>query len=358
MLERLIIPHKLHSRDKVAAITLSWGGPQKFPLKYQRGKKQLEDTFNLEIVETPNCLKHDNLLHDNPQLRLDDLRWAFSNPEIKGIFSTIGGADSIRLLNYLSQEDYDLIKKNPKPFVGMSDSTVTHFICLKSGIRTYYGPSVMFGFGENNGIHEYTKNSVSNTLFECTHGEIDWNSTIVMLDNDNWNQTNISRYGYQNTPWRFIQGDGKFEGRLIGGNLDVIMSMILGTDLFPSLEFFNESILFLECTDIDRGLEFLPYWLRNLGAQGILNKIHGILYAKPGVEIDHAKGDRNEEYTNYIRKSLLHDEIILNICKEFSITNIPIVTNMDFGHVVPQHLVPYGAMVTIDSNKRQIFINH
>lgn len=89
---------------------------------------------------------------DNPQARAADLHAAFADRTIDGIVSTIGGDDSIRLLPHL---DLDLIRTNPKVFVGYSDTTITHLACLRAGVQTFYGPAVMAGFGENAGLHDY-----------------------------------------------------------------------------------------------------------------------------------------------------------------------------------------------------------
>ena len=87
---------------------------------------------------------------------------AFADPAIKGIISTIGGDDSIRLLPYL---DLQVIRDNPKVFLGYSDTTVTHLACFKAGLVSFYGPSVMAGFAEHGGIFPYTAASVRQTLF-------------------------------------------------------------------------------------------------------------------------------------------------------------------------------------------------
>ena len=79
-------------------------------------------------------------LYNNPQARAEDLMEGFKNNDIKAIFSTIGGDESIRILPYI---DYNIIMQNPKIFMGYSDTTITHFICQKAGIVSFYGPSIM-----------------------------------------------------------------------------------------------------------------------------------------------------------------------------------------------------------------------
>lgn len=157
MLSDLIIPIALKAGDKVATVSLSWGGAgeELFRNRYEAGKKQLQDTFGVQVVEMPNTLKGGDFIYDNPQARVDDLHTAFLDPEIKGVISCIGGSDSVRLIDMV---DYDIIRKNPKVFMGYSDTTVTHFMCMKAGLRSFYGPAIMAGFAENAGMHEYLKN--------------------------------------------------------------------------------------------------------------------------------------------------------------------------------------------------------
>ncbi len=89
----MIKPQKLQPGDKVATVSLSWGGPGTIPHRYEAGKKQLQDEFGLVVVEMPHTLSDADWLHRNPQARADDLMAAFADPTIKGIISTIGGDD-------------------------------------------------------------------------------------------------------------------------------------------------------------------------------------------------------------------------------------------------------------------------
>jgi len=116
----MIKPPKLMPGDTVAAISLSWGGAHTFPHRYLAGRQQLQDTFGLRVIESRYALKDAAWLARNPQARAEDLMQAFADPTIKAIISTIGGDDSIRILPYL---DLDVIRANPKIFLGYSDTT-------------------------------------------------------------------------------------------------------------------------------------------------------------------------------------------------------------------------------------------
>ena len=115
---KLITPKRLTSGDKVATISMSWGGAGDLPHRYLKGKERLIQIFNLEVTETKHALQ-------SAEWRANDLMEAFADPSIKAIISNIGGDDSVRMLKYI---DLEVIRNNPKIFLGFSDSTVTHFI--------------------------------------------------------------------------------------------------------------------------------------------------------------------------------------------------------------------------------------
>lgn len=155
-------PRRLERGDRVAAISLSWGGPGAYPHRYEAGKRQIESEFGLEVVETRHALRDPDWLQANPGARAEDLMEAFEDPEIAGIISTIGGDDSIRLLPFL---DPGVFRANPKVFLGYSDTTVTHLALSRAGIVSFYGPSILAGFAENAGMFHYMVSSVRRAVF-------------------------------------------------------------------------------------------------------------------------------------------------------------------------------------------------
>ena len=155
-------PQLLKPGDTVATLSLSWGGAGTFPHRYEAGKKQLEDVFGLNVIETKNALKSADYIYKNPQARAEDLMEAFSDSSVKAIISNIGGDDSIRTLPFT---DLSVIRNNPKIFLGFSDTTVTHMACYKADLTSFYGTSVLVGFAENGGMHQYQIEDIKRTLF-------------------------------------------------------------------------------------------------------------------------------------------------------------------------------------------------
>ncbi len=72
------------------------------------------------------------------EARLEDFHAAWADPQVKDIMAN-GGNGAIRLL---PQIDYDLIRANPKIFMGLSDVTGLHLAIHKmAGPVTLHGPS-------------------------------------------------------------------------------------------------------------------------------------------------------------------------------------------------------------------------
>ena len=168
----MIKPKMLRRGDKIAIVSLSWGGlgDKNLIHKYYIAKERLENDFGLEVVTMPNALKGTEYIYNHPDKRAKDLMDAFKDESIKGIFCAIGGDDTIRLLPYI---DYETIKNNPKIFMGYSDTTVNHFMMNKAELVSFYGPSIMAEFGEYVKMFDYTKEAVKNILFkECKDYEI------------------------------------------------------------------------------------------------------------------------------------------------------------------------------------------
>lgn len=340
----MIKPRKLQPGDTVAAISLSWGGAGTFPHRYEIGKQQLQNEFDLNVVETPHALRDAEWLHKNPQARADDLMRAFADPTIKAIISTIGGDDSIRLLPYL---DLNIIRENPKIFMGYSDTTTTHLLCYKAGLVSFYGPAVMTEFAENCGILPYVSEHVRRTLFSSTPvGTIDpcrdgW--TVERLDwADPENQAR-KRNLTPSTGWNYIQGGGIHQGHLLGGCLDVL-EFLRGTDFWPEPSAWQNAILFLETSEDAPPPDALKYALRSYASMGILKKLSGILFGRPG---GNTPPDMFHEY----------DEVFhLVVTEEEGLSELPIVTHMDFGHTDPKFILPYGVQAEIDCDEEKFSI--
>ncbi len=337
---KLIKPPRLRAGDTVATVSLSWGGAGDEDLlwRYQLGKQRLERQFGLKVVEMENTLKGSKYLYQHPQARAKDLMDAFSNPEIRAVFSCIGGEESIRMLPYV---DFDVLRRNPKIFVGYSDTTITHLICLKAGLSSFYGPSLLAELAENIQIYDYTAGWLRRALFEAKPLGTVAPASEWTKERLEWTPENaaVAKAVLPNRGYELLQGSGKVRGRLIGGCLEVL-EMAKCTPLWPSKKMFDGAILFFETSETMPPPDYVEYWFRNYGSQSILQKARAILFAKPYQEKYY------EEYKASIRRVLA----------ELRLFDLPVFYNMTFGHNEPMCVLPYGAIAQVDCECRTFTI--
>jgi muramoyltetrapeptide carboxypeptidase LdcA involved in peptidoglycan recycling len=274
-------PDKLKRGDKIALVSLSWGGAgdPDIQWRYNQGKERLQKIFGLEVIEMKHTLAGTEYIYNHPKKRAEDLMNAFQDNSIKGIIACIGGIESIRMQPYI---DFDIINKNPKVFMGYSDTTTTHLFCYKAGISSIYGPTLLVDFAENVSMNQYTVEHIEKTLFKSeVIGRIapssEWTSEYLPWDEKN---KLIQRKYKPSQGYELLQGKGTVQGHLIGGCFEVFDSL-RGTEIFPKPEDFEDSILFLETSEEKPPAWFIECGLRNYGICGILDKIKGIIWGKP-----------------------------------------------------------------------------
>lgn len=329
-------PVHLAEGDAVAVLSPSWGGPNAFPEIFERGILKLSE-FGLRVKEFPTTRMSAEDLHRNPQLRARDLSDAFADPDIKAIVASVGGDDSVRLLHFL---DWNCISENPKIILGYSDITVLLAAFNIKGLVTFHGPCVMAGFAQLDafpGWHEHIKEMLFGTpdgykyerFAAFSEGYPDW--------------TDVSSLGKvsperSSTGWRWLQGEGSSFGTLFGGCIEVL-EFIKGTEFWPKQDFWNEKILFFETSEEKPTITQVKRMLRNYGLQGVFERTSALLFGR-------ARG-----YTDSEKESL--DRAILEVvAEEFDSPMLQVVTNMDFGHTDPQHILPLGVRVKLDRSSK------
>ncbi len=329
----MIKPFKLKAGDTVATVSLSWGGAGDEALKwrYEQGIQRLKEEFGLNVVEMPITLAGSDYVYHHPKERARDLMQAFLDPNIKAIFSCIGGEDSIRLLPYI---DFNVLKKYPKIFIGYSDSTVTHLMLQKAGVVSFYGASILMEFAENVQMFDYTKEAVKKNLFEI-EAPLDvlapayWSDEYLpwLIENKYKKRAVKPRTGYE-----VLQGEGIHEGILWGGCIEVL-EFCKGTQLWPDVDTFEGKLIFFETSEEMPSPQQLVYFLRNYVAAGILQKSAGLLFGKPYQDVHY------EAYK----------EAILKVVRtEAGLDKLPIFYNMPFGHTSPICVMPLGVKAQIN----------
>jgi len=332
------------NKSKIAIITPSWGGAAKFLHRYKIGKQQLIKEFGFKIVEMPNSLKSEEYIYKNPQARAEDINEAFSRRDIDGIFTTIGGEDSIRVLPYLNKK---IIKNNPKVFLGYSDITTLHLFLYSLGMVSFYGPSVMSSFAENGGIPSYLKKYFVKTVCNNSYPyEIKSNSNGYMINNFSWDDKNkqntkINRLNPSKNTNKLLNGKGVREGNLIGGCVETLEGL-KGTEFWPTKDKWQNAILFLETSEDTPNIDIFERYLRNYAIQGILKNLNGIILGR---------------HIGSIKEQIAYENSLLRVAiDEFGLNDLIIISNMDFGHTRPIFTIPYGIKARLNAKNRSLEI--
>jgi muramoyltetrapeptide carboxypeptidase LdcA involved in peptidoglycan recycling len=336
----LIRPPALQPGDTVALISLSSGASAAFPHRHEAGRRQLAETFGVDVVETPNALRDSGWLHDHPQARAEDLHWALTNDDVAGVVSTIGGEESIRTVPYL---DLDVIRTHPKVFMGFSDTTVQHLANRAAGIVSFHGPSLLAGFAENGGIDPYVEAAVRAAVFRAEPFELtaatQW--TEEFLD---WADPSLAgrrRRYWPNPGWQWLQGAEPVTGELIGGCAE-ILEMAKGSAIWPGDEAWDGAVFLLETSEDAPPQGTVELWLRNYLATGVLGRIGALLLARP------------MGYTQAQTFALW--DIVLGVLAEAQRPDLPVVANGDYGHTSPAGVLPLGCAARVDPVQRTMTV--
>lgn len=132
-------------------------------------------------------------------------------------------------------------------------------------------------------------------------------------------------------------------GPLIGGCLEVL-EFLRGTEVWPEDDAWEGAILFLETSEEAPDPVVLLRALRVYAAMGILGRLSGILFAKPGGDLP------VERWSGY-------EEALLRVVREEQgLGDLPIVSRVDFGHTDPTFVLPYGVEAEIDPVRERFSI--
>jgi len=311
----IIKPKALQKGDCVAIIAPS----SATDLKSVKNAEIMIRAMGLEPVMYPTCFTRYGHLSATDEERAKDINDAFLDKRINGIICLRGGYGTPRILEML---DYEMIKSNPKVFVGYSDITGLHMAFNKiCRMVTYHGPMATSGFGKVENEHvefeEYTYASIRRNIFT--------NEPVGLFNNP------------QNEELYTIVG-GKAKGEIIGGNLSLLIST-LGS---PYELDAKGKILFIE--DVDEPVYRIDRMLTSLALAGKFNDCAGIVLGT-WVNCEREK----KSYEDGLDLPL--EEVFNNTLVKY---NKPIISNFRAGHNYPQPTIAFGTFVEMDADKKEI----
>ena len=279
----------LNNNDKIALVVCSNG-------KNIEAKARLEklESILVEVGLVPVFTKY--IYKDKfgrgvkAQDRAKELMSFYENKEIKAIFDISGGDIANEVLDYL---DFDVIKRNYKPFFGYSDLT-----------------------------------TVLNTL-ESQTNEVNYLYQILNIIENEEIRTNFKNTFMKNeqilfdVKWRFLQGSS-VEGEVIGGNIRCFLKLV-GTKYFPKVD---NKVLFIE--GLGTSVEGLITHLSQLKQMNVFCNISGLLIGT---------------FTK-IEKEISVEELF-ELVKEYIPEHLPVVKTSEIGHAKDSKALKIGGMINI-----------
>jgi muramoyltetrapeptide carboxypeptidase len=300
-----VIPRRLSEGDVVGVVSPSRPVRPDLQYKLDAGIGLLQD-LGLKVRVGEHV--HSNALGyaATPVEKAQDINAMFRDREIGAIICAQGGDSANSCLPYL---DWQLIDSNPKIFMGMSDITVLlNAIQAKTGLVTFHGGDVMWGFGGN--PEQYELDEFKKRLFEAQTGPI------------------------PPARERRTIRSGQARGKLLGGNLRCLLKLA-GTPYFPDVA---GSVLFFEALNMSpEGCHALFHQLRQMG---VFDKVKGVL-------IGHVEGMQKRE------NSIQMESVLREVTADM---RFPILKTNDFGHNCPNTVLPVGTEVQFDADLQVIEI--
>lgn len=275
------------------------------PLDEQAAARWMRERgYRLRVY--PGALQKRGYLAGSDAQRLRDLHEAFADPDVGLVLSLRGGYGSPRLLDRI---DFDLLRRHAKPFVGYSDMTALHQgIARHAGFVSFHGPML---------VSDLLKGRMPPTeasLRGLVTGQL--RAGAVLAHPIAYPLTAVEH--------------GISHGRLIGGNLSMICSL-MGT----SWEIDTvDGILFIE--DVNEPLYRIDRLLNHLRLAGKLGGLMGVLAG------DFAGIEREP------LDALLHEY--------FGPLGIPVLSGWRSGHCDPNLTLPMGALVRLDAEQKVVVL--
>lgn len=282
---------------------ISPSSPQRDVARLERGVRYLESLGYRVKLGQHVYARHAGYLAGTDRQRAEDLHAMFRDPDVSAIFCARGGYGCARLLPLV---DFGLIRRHPKIFVGFSDVTVLQLAILRrTGLVTFSGamPSVDMADG-----------------FEPIAEEQFWRVL-----------TERRRPGTLRQPLALnIIRRGRTEGRLLGGNLSVLVSL-LGTGYLPAL---GGTILALE--DVGEATYRIDRMLVQLSMATARQPAAGVIYGSWSQPDTPAGSTPHRDVDEVLRERL-------------DIAVGPIASNLLYGHQAQKFTLPMGVMARLET---------
>ena len=294
--------------------TIAFCAPSGFldSVRMSLAKTRLEEK-GFYIVHEDSIYRRWGYLAGTDAQRASELMSYFKDKSVRAIFPGTGGYGSTRILSML---DYDIIKSNPKIFIGFSDITALHIAFNQlANLITFHTPNPMYGLGSKKGL-----DPISELYF--------W--SLLMNSNDYNYEIPFDLYGDSLKVQTMVPGISS--GKLVGGNLSLICSTMGSVYEAKTMG----SILFIE--DVGEAPYRIDRYLSELKLAGKLDLVNGIIIGR----FSRRETEAPDRSTDFQMHQVFQ--------QYFSKMKVPVIFNFPSGHGSKNVSLPLGCIVEINTD--------
>lgn len=344
----LLNPPKVAPGDRVAVVSPSFAAPAVAPEVHEQAMGRIRDLLGLEPVEYPTTRR----LGATPEARAADLNVAFGDPTIRAVLATIGGDDQITVIRHL---DGDLVRADPKPFLGYSDNTNLLSWLWTQGVAAFHGGSTQVQIGSGPALDDIHLRSLRAALFDGGRLEITEPGESEDFGVRWEDPAALTSYGEREPtePWTWAGPSRRVTGPTWGGCIE-ILQWVLAAGRFPAdPSVLDGGVLLLETSEeLIPALEFARI-TRSLGERGLLAAVDAVVVARPAASsFEH----RPDAAGRAAHRAAQRDAALEQISRYNPAAVV--VVGVPFGHTRPQWVLPYGGTMTVDSQEQKVWADY
>jgi muramoyltetrapeptide carboxypeptidase LdcA involved in peptidoglycan recycling len=345
---KIVKPPKAVAGDKVAVLSPSFAAPGVAPAIHEQAMSRLAEVTGLVPVEYPTTRK----LGATAQERAADLNAAFADPEIRAVLATIGGEDQITVISHL---DADLLRADPKPFLGYSDNTNLLNWLWTNGVAAFHGGSTQVHLGPGPGLDLIHEASLKAALLTGGTLEITEPGESEDIGRDWQDPRALTEYGEREAtePWTWAGPERKITGPTWGGCIEIIQWALTAGRFPVDPGVLAGGVLLLETSEERIPAREFAWITRSLGERGLLEAIDAVVVARPPTSDFQHRPSAEERAA---KRAEQRDAAIETVARYNP--DAVVVVGPPFGHTRPQWIVPYGGEMTVDGTTQRLWADY
>ncbi|MDZ4664222.1 MAG: LD-carboxypeptidase [Bacteroidota bacterium] len=275
-----------------------------------RSKDQIEPaiailkSWGLKVELGNNVFKKHHQFAGTDEQRASNLQWAIDHKKAKAVLIAGGGYGTLRIIDKVN---FNSLKKNPKWFIGYSDTTI-----LQARLQTLNLASIHATMA-----FQFPKNKEATTSIK----------TLLFGEKINYKLKKNK-----------LNRSGKVKAELVGGNLSLIYGLSGSVDDIDT----KNKILFIE--DLDEQLYHIDRMMMQLKRSGKLKGLKGLIV-----------GGMSDMKDNAIPFGKTANEIILDAVKDHT---YPVCFDFPAGHIEKNIALYLGKKAKLNVEKNKVTLNY